>query len=109
MQITKERTKSIMNNAEKFKQYSVVVPIGCSVNLKLPLFNEWLDEVEEHQKPHIKFALFFQEGLTDERIQKFVSALRDKFPTQAVEINKGVTSQEMTEIIAFCREFNNEE
>ena len=100
MQITKERTKSIMNNVEKFKQYSVVMPIGCSVNLKLPLFNEWLDEVE-HQKPYIKFTLFFQEGLTDERIQKFVSALRDKFPTQAVEINKGVTSQEITQITAF--------
>ena len=98
-----------MNNVEKFKDYSVWTAIGCSIDLKLPLFNEWLDEVEEYQKPHIKFVLFFQDGLTDERIQKFISALRDKFPTQAVEINKGVTSQEMEEIIAFCCEFNGEE
>lgn len=98
-----------MNNIEKFKGYSVWTPIGCSVNLKLPLFNEWLDELEEHRRPHLKFALFFQEELTDERIEKFISALRDKFPTQDVEINKGVTDQEMTEIIAFCCEFNGEE
>lgn len=98
-----------MNNVEKFKEYSVWKAIGCSVDLKLPLFNEWLDEIEEYQRPHLKFALFFQAELTDERIQKFVSTLRDKFPTQAVEINKGVTAQEMAEIIAFCQEFNGEE
>ena len=98
-----------MNNVEIFKQYSVWTPIGCTVNLKMPLFNEWLDEIEEHQKPHIKFALFFQDELTDERIEKFISALRDKYPTQEIEINKGVTGQEMAEIIAFCDEFNGEE
>ena len=98
-----------MNNVEKFKEYSVWLPIGCGVDLKLPLFNEWLDEVEKYRHRYTKFALFFQEGLTDERIEKFISALRDKYPTQEIEINKGVTGQEMAEIIAFVREFNNEE
>lgn len=95
-----------MNNVEKFKEYSAWKPIACSVNLKLPLFNEWLDEIKEAQRPHTKFALFFQAELTDERIEKFVSALRAKYPTQDVEIHKGVTAEEMTEIIAFCDEFN---
>ena len=98
-----------MNNVEKFKYHSVWMPIGCSIDLKIPLFNEWLDEVEDSRKSHIKFVIFFQEGLADERIDKFMSALRDKFPTQEVEINKGVTEQEMSEIIAFCREFNGDE
>ena len=98
-----------MDHVEKFKDYSVWAPIGCSVKLTFEKFESWLDDVNDHQIPYLKFALFFQVELSEERIDEFVSIVRDRFPNNAIEINSGVTECELSQIIEFCAEFNGEE
>ena len=102
------RVAKNMNNVEMFKHYSSIIPIGCSVNLELENFKDWLEQTPDHQMPHVKYALFFQEELTEDRIQEFVSVIKGKYPDNQIEINKGVTENEMAEIVFFCQTFNNE-
>ena len=97
-----------MNNFERFKELSIDLPIGCSINLTLPKFNGWLDEIKDGHKDHVRFTLFFQTGLTQERTDKFLLALNDRFPTNQIEAYTDVTDEEMTQMVEFCAEFNGE-
>ena len=101
----KERS---LKHLAKFKEYNTWFTIGCGFNLKLPLFEEWLDEYPESRHPHTKFALFFEDCYTDERIAKFVAAVRERFPTQVCEVHKGISEEEMAAIIGFVEEFSGE-
>lgn len=109
-----EATAAMLNgrklgNVEQFKELAVWVPIGCSVNLDLNKFREWLDDIPVYQKPFVRFALFFQDGLSESEIKSFIDAVKHSFPGNTIYPRRGVTDREILEIISFCRKFNNEE
>ena len=109
MEVSNTKKGEPIDHFEKFKEISVWVPIGCSVDLELETFKGWIDELPARQEPFLKFALFFHKELPQKRAKVFFNTLRDRFAENEVEVFWDVTDDEMTSIIAFCKDFNGED
>ena len=94
---------------KEFMELCVWVPMGFNEYDELEEFNKLLDDTKKGHKPYIKFGMFFEDSLTEEKIQEFVSAVNEKYPDNEIKIYKDIAEKEMQEIYDFCTAFNEEE